>query len=230
MVASDWLSDYTHPIIQEKANRLVIGKTSKLEALKRIFLFVRDEIPLGFPPNLDSIKASQTILDYKFGNCTTKATLFNALCKVVDIPTRIHTGLIDLRIMEGIFPPFMFSFMPKTGAHSWIEVEVDGEWKPIDSYINDKAYYESAMNLLLKDRKTTGYSISGLNGKSSCEFNFGEIGFMQMGAVVADHGTWQDYSEYMNSDDYKPLNQILIKFLPILAKIANNWIEKIRLG
>ena len=230
MVASDWLSDYTHPIIQEKANRLVIGKTSKLEALKRIFLFVRDEIPLGFPPNLDSIKASQTILDYKFGNCTTKATLFNALCKVVDIPTRIHTGLIDLRIMEGIFPPFMFSFMPKTGAHSWIEVEVDGEWKPIDSYINDKAYYESAMNLLLKDIKTTGYSISGLNGKSSCEFNFGEIGFMQMGAVVADHGTWQDYSEYMNSDDYKPLNQILIKFLPILAKIANNWIEKIRLG
>jgi hypothetical protein len=33
-----------------------------------------------------------------------------------------------------------FPFLPDAGGHTWSEVKIDGEWKPIDSYINDKPF------------------------------------------------------------------------------------------
>jgi hypothetical protein len=99
--------------------------------------------------------------------------------------------------MRGIFPWFAFPFLPKAASLSWIDVDIDGEWKQIDSYINDKALYEKALEHLLMSKKTYGYSVAFRDGKSSCEFNFGEKGFVHMGAVVVDHGTWDDLSEYI---------------------------------
>jgi hypothetical protein len=130
--------------------------------------------------------------------------------------------------MEGIFPSLFFPIMPRTGAHSWVEVEIDGNWIPLDSYINEKTYYLSALQKLNEGYKKTGYSISHRKGGSSCEFNFGEIGFMHMGAVVEDHGLWQDYSEYIKSDLYIPLPPVLLVMVPFVARIANKRIEKIR--
>jgi hypothetical protein len=48
--------------------------------------------------------------------------------------------------MRGIFPPFAFPFLPIAGGHSWIELLIEGEWKSIDSYINNKDFYEGALN------------------------------------------------------------------------------------
>jgi transglutaminase-like putative cysteine protease len=75
------------------------------------------------------------------GYCNTKATLFLALCEATGIPARLHTGLIDIEIMRGIFPSFAFPFLPSAGGHTWMEIEIDGEWRPMDSYINDKRFY-----------------------------------------------------------------------------------------
>jgi hypothetical protein len=61
---------------------------------------------------------------------------------------------------------------------------------------------------LQESGKTTAFSISQAKGASSCEFNFGEQGFVHMGAVVEDHGAWQDYSEYMFSEKYSSMNRM----------------------
>ena len=223
------LSDNDHPLIQTKAKELAANKMSRLDNIESFFCFVRDEIQLGFPPQWDDVKASET-LQYRKGYCNTKATLLLALCKAADIPARIHTGLIDIEIMRGIFPSFAFPFLPRSGGHSWMEIEIADEWKPIDSYINDKPFYEGALKKLRESGKTTGFSISHAKGESSCEFNSGENGYVHMAAVLEDHGTWDDYSEYMSSDKYSSMNRMQLMAYPLIASISNRKTERLRLS
>jgi hypothetical protein len=130
--------------------------------------------------------------------------------------------------MRGIFPWFAFPFLPKAGLHSWIDVEIDGEWKQIDSHINDKALYEREVELLKKSGRTFGYSVAFMDGKSSCEFNFGEVGFDHMGAVIEDHRTWDDLSEYIATDKYVRMSPMLLMMYPMMATITNRKIARIR--
>ena len=97
---------------QAKAKEISAGKATVLEKLESLFLFVRDEDKFGFPPRWDEVKASETIR-YGLGYCNTKATLFLALCKAINIPARIHTGLIDIEVMRGVLPSFIFPLLAK---------------------------------------------------------------------------------------------------------------------
>jgi hypothetical protein len=223
------LSDFEHPLVQAKARELIKPGAKREDNLKNIFMYLRDEILFGFPPKWDKVKASETI-SYGIGYCNTKATLFNALCKVAEIPSRIHSGLIDLGIMRGIFPSYAFPLFPDAGGHSWIEVEIDGNWKSIDSYINDVPLYNSALKSLLSSGKKNGYSLSLAKGPTSCEFNFGERGFVHMGAVVKDHGIWDDFSDYMASDKYLALSGFKLKVFLSFTRTGNRNLMKLRLN
>jgi hypothetical protein len=221
------LSDFRNPIVEAKAAELAKQKTTRLEKLESIFSYVRDEIKFGFPSKWDKVKASETI-GYRIGYCNTKATLFVALCRALDIPARVHCGLIDFRIMQGIVPSFAFRFIPEAGSHSWVDLQIGGEWKQIDSYINDKPFYDKALKKLRDDHQSLGYSICIADGKSSCEFNFGEKGFAQFGAVVEDHGVWDDASEYFATDKYTTFSAFQLGVYPVLAKLANRGVRRIR--
>jgi hypothetical protein len=221
------LSDDQHSSIEQKAQQLTSGLVNQTDKLERIFLFVRDEILFGFPSKWDAVKASETLV-FKKGYCNTKATLMVALCKAAGIPARIHTGLIDINIMRGLFPSFVFLFLPAVGGHSWVEVKMDNHWLPIDSYINDKVFYTHALQKLEESGKSSAYSISHAKGISSCEFNFGEKGFVHMGAVVEDQGVWDDFSDYMSSDKYIGMNRLQSTMFPAIARISNQRINKIR--
>lgn len=227
MTKLEILSDYTHPAVVKKAKELTEGKEKPLDKVEAIFYFMRDRIKFGFPSTFDEVKASD-VLKCGFGYCTPKATLFLALCKAANLPARIHCGLIDIEIMRGIFPSFTFPFLPKVGSHSWVDIKINGDWEAIDSYINDKVLYEKALECLGKSEREIGYSIAHKNEKSSCDFNFGEKGFAQMGAVIEDHGAWNDLSEYINSDKYIRMNRMLLLSYPIVAAINNRTVAKIR--
>jgi hypothetical protein len=227
MNARQRLSDSDHPTLINLSARLAQGKETPLEKVKSIFHFVRDEIKFGFTPVWDEIKASE-VLHYGLGYCNTKATLFVALCRVAGIPARVHFGLIDIRIMRGIMPGFVFPFLPKLGGHSWSEVQIDGQWLPVDSYINDKPFYERAVEHLKRSAQPIGYSVSYKDGRSSCEFNFGEKGFVHMGAVREDHGAWEDASDYFATDKYVRFNRLQAFAYPLLALMSNRNVARIR--
>ena len=110
-----------------------------------------------------------------------------------------------------------------------MEIDIENEWKSIDSYINDRPFYEGALKRLHKSSKPTGFSISLAKGESSCEFNFGEKGFVHMGAILEEHGTWDDYSEYMSSEKYSSMNRVQLMAYPLIAAISNRNIERFRL-
>ena len=227
---TDCLADSDDQLLVETAAELVHGKDGTLATLEALFLFVRDRILFGFPPRWkewDKVRASQ-VIEAGYGYCNTKATLLVALCRAVGIPARVHYGLIDADLMRGIFPPFVFPFMPKAGSHSWTEVDVDGEWRPIDSYINDEPLFRAARIRLNESGRELGYSLACVAGKCSCEFNFGEKGFVHMGAVVEDHGTWEDPSEYFASEKYLIFNALSRRCYPLLAMLSNKNIRQLR--
>jgi transglutaminase-like putative cysteine protease len=223
------LSDSDHPAVAQKAAELTREKGTSLEKLEAIFHFVRDGVPFGFTPSWDNVKASQ-VMAYGLGYCNTKATLFVALCRAAGLPARVHFGLIDIRIMRGVLPSFAFPFLPKLGGHSWTDVQLEGEWKSIDSYIDDQAFYPKALQRLKRSGRALGYSVSFKDGKSSCEFNFGEQGFLHMGAVMEDHGAWEDSAEYFATSRYPRLSAFQLMLYPMLARLANRNIAAIRQG
>jgi hypothetical protein len=229
MATAARLADLDHPEVARTADELTRGRATALAKLESIFLFVRDRISFGFPPRWDEVTASET-LGHGVGYCTTKATLFRALCGAAGVPCRVHFGLIDIRIMRGILPFFAFPFMPKAGGHSWVDVQLDGKWKPLDSYINDVAFYARARRRLEESGRSVGYSVSFIGGRSSCELNFGEQGFVHMGAVVADHGVWDDPAEYFAGSAYPRMGGARRLVYPALAHIANRTIARIRAG
>lgn len=229
-MGSRWpLADGDHPAIRAKARELTDGRRERRDQLEGLFHFVRDGVRFGFPPRWDAVRASET-LEYGIGYCTTKATLFLALCHAAGIVARVHTGLISLEIMRGVFPAFAFRFLPEAGGHAWLEVELDGAWRPLDGYINDRPFYAGALARLEASGRATGFSLSRAQGPTSCAFNFGEMGFVHMGAVVDDHGAWDDVADYLASPLYRRMSRLQRLAYPSLAWMANRTIERIRRG
>jgi hypothetical protein len=223
-------SDHDHELVVRTAAALSEGRDEAHQVFESLFHFVRDRIIFGFPTiwaEWDRVTASR-VIQCGFGYCNTKATLLVALCRATGIPARVHYGKISIDIMRGIFPSFAFPFLPDSGPHSWTEVEIDGEWKPVDSYINDEELFRASRSRLEQSGRSIGYSVACVDGKCSCELNFGEKGFVQMGAVVEDHGPWDDASQYYATEKYVTFNAVQRLFYPVVAKLSNAKIAKLR--
>ena len=110
-------------------------------------------------------------------------------------------------------------------------MEVDGKWRRIDSYINDKIYYQAAKSELQKRGWDTGYSVSCPGGECSCDFNVDQEVFVQMGAVVGDHGIWDDPSDYYSTDRYQNRLNIMRSILyRLMIWRVNRRVESMRRG
>ncbi len=223
------LSDYDSPEVQAVAARLTKDAGSDREAAEQIFDFMRDDILFGLPPIWDSVRASQT-LGFGVGYCNTKATLFHALCRAAGVESRLHTGAIRKEVLYGILPPLAYPMLGARGSHTWVELRLDGEWRPVDSYINDIALYRAADVKLTASGRETGYSLSRAAGPTSPEFNFGDKGHVHMGAVVEDHGVWDDFSQYMKTDKYLGMSRAQLMVYPALARMTNNRVARMRLN
>jgi len=224
------LADYNHPTIQSLAHALTAEESTSEGKLKRIFQYVRDDILFGFPPEGDFVQASQTVAR-GYGQCNTKGTLFLALCKATGIPARLHFSRISKAIQHGFFKGLFFRLMPNEITHSWIEVEIEGKWHAIDSYINDLALHRAAMQALDRHGWETGYSVSRSENEPSTELNFDNEHFVQMGAVIGDQGTWEEPTYFFNGPNYlnRPgrIKQWLYRlYLPI----ANHRVRQLRLS
>ncbi len=196
------LADSASPIVRRKAEELTAGEASLRGKLERIFEYVRDEILFAFPEDGDFVKASDTIR-LGMGQCNTKSTLFLALCQAAGIPARVHYSSISRDIQKGFFTGPAFWLMPKEISHSWIEVEVDGEWRRIDTFINDRPLFEAAVAELDRRGWQVGFSLASNQDAPSCNLSLDEEEFQQMGAVADDHGVWEEPADYFASDQYQ---------------------------
>jgi transglutaminase-like putative cysteine protease len=224
----DRLADVDDPLVQQTAARLTAGLSDPADKLERIFGFVRDDILFGFPPEGDFVKASQTI-ERGYGQCNTKGILILALCQAANIPARLHFSEISKEIQHGFFRGLFYKLMPTEISHSWLEVELDGRWVEVDTYINDLALHRAAVRALERSGWTTGYSVSQAAGRPSADLVLDATNFSQMGAVVGDHGTWTKPADYLNGPDYLnrpgPIRQLLYR---TYISLANDRVRTLR--
>jgi hypothetical protein len=220
-------ADHQHPSVQETAKRLTGEVGSSREGLERLFLFVRDDIKFGFTSRWNELKASE-VLEAGVGYCTTKATLFHSLCKVAGIPSRVHFALIDTSIMRGFVSKAVLLTMPKHVSHSWTEVELDGTWRRLDSYIFDKQAFEGCRAALQARGWKHGFGVSPHNGTLSCDFNVDHEGFVQMGAVAGDHGVWDEPGEFFTTSDFATFNAFQMLGFKMLVGSINTKVERLR--
>lgn len=222
------LADFEHPLIRQTAERLTAGKTSARERLNSLFLFVRDEIEFGFPLDGDLVKASETIRR-GFGQCNNKGMLFLALCRAAGFKARFHFSTISKEIQKGIFPGIVYWFIPKEISHGWVEVEIDGRWHRIDSYINDLPFHRAAVRELERRGWKTGFSVSGADGEPSADLELDDAHHAQMGAVTGDHGIWEKPAQYLAGPAYLnrpgPLRSWLFK---LMLPLVNGRIRRLR--
>ena len=222
------LADHDHPLIRETADRLTRGEASPRRKLEKLFYYVRDDIRFGFPKEGDLVKASET-LKLGMGQCNTKGALLLALCRAIGIHARVHFSLIKKEIQRGLFSRIGYALMPSLLSHSWVEVEIEGKWRRLDSYINDMAFYLAAKKALKEKGWDTGYSISCASGKSSAEFHIDDEVFVQMDAVVADQGVYNDPSDYYRTDNYKNRpNPIKLLLYSLLIRRVNARVAYMR--
>lgn len=222
------LLDIDDPLVRQTAERLTAGQTTLRGKLELIFHYVRDEIIFGFPPHGDLTPASETIR-LGMGQCNTKGALFLALCRAVGIPARMHFSLIKKEIQRGLFSGPAYLLMPKHLSHSWLEVRVGGRWRRIDSYINDQDFYLAGKRELARRGWDTGYSVSCAGGQSSSDLNLDQEAFVQMGAVVADHGGWDDPAAYYVTDQYRNRpNPVTLLFYRLLVGVINRRVARLR--
>jgi len=222
------LADYYNPIVKNKAIELTHNRESLVDKISAIFYYVRDDIKFAFPKEGDLVQASQTI-EYGYGQCNTKATLFLALCKSVEIPAKIHFSLIDRDIQKGLFLGLAYWLMPKEISHSWIEIEMNGKWVKIDAFINDAAFYKGGKKELKKKNWEVGYSIACSKNDSSIELDFNSEKFVQMDAVTEDHGIYDEPIDYFNSSKYKNRPSAFKLFIyKLLIGGINKKVEKLR--
>ena len=222
----DRLTDSDHPWVREIAFQLTEGATSDEDKLRNLFFFVRDEIRFGFPSRLEDLKASE-VLSEKMGVCFSKSTLFKALLQAARIPARVHYGAVELQIFRGIVPGWMMWPLPKVVNHAWLEVQLYGQWRAIDSFIFDRPYFQGAKQKLAEEGLLRGYGLA--SPKASCAFHFGEKGFVQMDAVVEDFGTWDDEEAFFDSGLYEPMDERFAALYPKLAALVNRRIRQIRI-
>ncbi len=224
------LADFDHALVAQTARRLTSSAKTTGEALERIFLFVRDDIVFGFPPEGDFVTASQTI-ERGYGQCNTKGTLFLALCKASGIPARIHFSQISKEIQHGFFTGLPYWLMPDQISHSWLEVELDGRWHQIDTYINDPALHNAAVSEIEKRGWKTGFSVSRANGDPSADLVLDGAHYSQMAVVGKDDGVWDEPLAFYKGPKYLnkvgPVKQWLYRlFLPMI----NGRVRRLRDG
>ncbi len=222
------LADAEHDVVKQKADELTAGADGERSKIQKIFEYVRDGILFGYPVKGDLVRASETIQS-GLGQCNTKSTLFLALCKAVGIPARIHFSAIRKEIQRGLFKGPAYRAMPEKISHSWIEVLLEGRWRRIDSYINDIAFYRAAKKELERLNWKTGFSVSCESGEPSAELNLDDEKFVQMGAVVDDHGVWDEPMDYYGSARYQNRpGFIRLFFYRLLIGVANKRVRKLR--
>lgn len=222
------LADDTHPLVRDTARRLTRDRETPRDKLRALFEFVRDEIRFGYPNDGDIVRASETIR-LGLGQCNNKATLLVALARAAGFRSRIHFSTIDKKIQKGIFPDWVFARFPDELSHSWVEVEVEGRWRRIDSFINDIDFYNAGRRALRQRGWKTGFSISCENGESDPGFNIDDERFVQMDAVTGDHGTFDDPADYYRGPRYLnrpgPLTLIIYR---LVVRFANRKVAEMR--
>jgi Transglutaminase-like superfamily len=219
--------DSTATSIVETTSRVVAGAQSDRERAVRIHDFVRDEIKFGWATGFYDQRASE-VLDARIGYCNTKSTLFVAMLRTAGIEARQRFMNIDAAIVREFLDPGT-SYVD----HSYTEVQLEGRWLKVDSYVVDRPLANAARAQLNREGKIVGYSVHK-NGTS--EWDGTKDAFSQFvndgtypNLTTKDFGIYADVQAfYASGNGINTQPWIVRQMIGVFARSANQRIENIR--
>ncbi len=188
------LIDSNHNAVVGLAQTLVDGAGNDLDRAAKIHNWVRDNIQFGIAPAFYDMKASE-VLDRQLGYCNTKAMLFCALLRSVDIPTRIRYVALSSQVLRGLFSPGT-AFVD----HAVAEVFLERKWIALDSYVVDMPLANAARKKLANEGRSVGFGIH-LAGNS--QWNANSSSFIQaLPNTKASGNIRNDWGYFDDNDDF----------------------------
>lgn len=189
--------DIDHPALKATTARVTAGATTVRKQAVRIHDFVRDEIQFGWAPAFYRQKASE-VLAGEIGYCNTKSTLFVAMLRTAGIPARQHFVSLRADILHGLISPGT-----RYVDHSYSEVQIDGRWLRVDSYIVDRGLAIQARARLAREGRALGYGahrngVSDWDGRGDAFSQFVNDGTVE-NLTDADHGVYADVGAFYDS-------------------------------
>lgn len=181
----DFSTDSIQKLIQDRQWKSL----DEYNRIKQIYNYVRDEIQFGYNVD-DSIPASKVLLD-GYGQCNTKATLFMALLRGVNIPCRVHGFTIDKKLQKGAMSCFVYKRAPQNVLHSWVEVYLEGIWYELEAFILDKEYLSKLQTI----NSTCTGTFCGY-GVAVKDFRNPIIEFERNNTYIQSEGINQDFGIY----------------------------------
>lgn len=132
--------DCDHPDIKETAEKLVGRCVTPAQSIKRIFFFVRDQIPYNMyavSGNQKDYKASK-ILAAGNGFCIQKAVLFTALARAAGVPCRLVLAVIK----NHLTPPEVVELLGTNlfFPHGYSQVLLGDRWINIAATYHEGLY------------------------------------------------------------------------------------------
>ncbi|HMZ60593.1 MAG TPA: methylmalonyl-CoA mutase family protein, partial [Leptospiraceae bacterium] len=117
------------------------------EKAVRLHDFVRDRIRFGLTHKLDFAGAEET-MELGYGTSSTKGLLLMKLLSEADINSQMHFVTVKKDFYRHCFPDVVYSLMPETVTHCYLEINVDGTYIPTDSYSVERKLFLEARKVL----------------------------------------------------------------------------------
>jgi hypothetical protein len=187
--------------VNEVLEQVASDSVTQRENAVALHNYMRENVKFGFNKFFDAGTSDYTLTS-GYGHCIPKGHLMLELFQGLGLKAHLHFVVVPKAILKGAIPSSRFWMIPGELSHSFIEVNVDGVWCKIDSYIIDTPLLKGAQAKLAKENLSIGYgvradSVNIWDGKSDAFSQFDQ------GLVIEDHGRIDDLDVYFRSKQYR---------------------------
>src|SRR4030065_385261 len=144
--------------VREVLEKIVVGAVTQRENAIALHDYVRENVKFGFNKYFDAATPDYT-LSFGQGHCNPKSRLMVVLFRALGLEAYQHFVAIPKDILKGAIPPSQFWMISAELSHSYVEVNIEGNWCEIDSFIVDTPLLKGARARLAKEGGTCGNGV-----------------------------------------------------------------------
>lgn len=200
------------------------------QAARAVYEFCRDEILFGYNAGADSLPAS-AILKEGLGHCNTKSNLLMALLRALGIPCRLRAFTIDKRLQKGAMTAFVYFMAPQEILHTWVEVQLQGQWVVLEGVILDAQYLRAVQNRFSNCQHAfLGYAVATPSLAEPAVQWTGRDTYIQREGIARELGLYASPDDFYGEHKTNLSGVKGLLYHNFFYKVLNDNVRRIRAG
>jgi len=222
------LVNFNNKKIQDLIRKRGWFELDKPDRIRTAYDFCRQEILFGYNRGGDAIPASE-VLSEGIGQCNTKAILFMALLRAMNIPCKLHAYTVDKRMQKGAVGRTAYLVAPNEIIHTTVEVGYGEGWVNLEGVILDDDYIAGVRALFSgHEGSFCGYAIGVEDFQNPpIAFQGGDTA-IQSTSIVRNLGVYSTPDEFYAENGTNTTGLKKIMYKSILHRLMNRNVRKIR--